>query len=128
MKIKNLNRKTVENIYAIYADAWINRDPEKIITIFTPGAVYHEYFFKKPFVGHAEIKKYWKKVVAGEQSDIHFKLINIYIDGATAISEWEADFFNNKEQKRIYIREVEIMEIVNGKVKSLREYWHSKRA
>jgi len=65
MKEKSLNKKTVERFYAVYADAWKTRDPAKIVTIFTPDATYSEYFFKKPFVGTAEIKKYWQKVIAG---------------------------------------------------------------
>lgn len=126
MQSKNLDRNTVKKIIAIYADAWISQDPEKIISIFTPDGIYHEFVFKKPFIGHAEIKKYWENKVLKEEADIHFKLLNVYIDGNTAIAEWEADFFNNIEQKRIHIREVAILEIVNKKIKSLREYWHQE--
>jgi ketosteroid isomerase-like protein len=126
MQNKSLDKKIVDKIVSIYADAWVSQDPEKIISIFTPDAIYCEDSFEKPFIGHQEIKKYWEEKVVEEQSDIHFKLLNIYIDGNVAIVEWDADFVSNKKKKRIHIREVAILEIIGRKIKSLREYWHMK--
>lgn len=123
---QDLDRTIVEKIVAVYADAWTTQDPKKIISIFAPDGSYHEYVLRKSFIGHAEIKKYWEDRIGKEESDIHFKLLNIYIDGNTAIVEWEADFLNNNVQKRMHIREVAILEIVDEKIKSLREYWHSE--
>lgn len=121
-----MDRKTVEEILAVYADAWITRDPEKIVSIFTPDGIYSENCFEKSFIGSAEIKKYWQDKVVAEQSDVHFKLLNFYIDGNATIAEWDADFINNRKKKRIYLREAAILEIVGEKIKSLREYWHMR--
>lgn len=120
----NIDKKIVENIIAVYADAWITQDPEKIVSIFVPNGIYHEFVLEKPYVGHDEIRKYWIDRIISEESNIQFKLLNLYIDGNTAIAEWDAQFTYNK--KMIQIREVAIMEIVGNKIASLREYWHSK--
>jgi ketosteroid isomerase-like protein len=127
MQNGTLSKKTVEEIISIYADAWISQDANKIISIFTPDGIYHEYAFKKPFVGHAEIRKYWEDKITNEESDIHFKLLNVYIDDNVATAEWEADFAIGKKRERFHIREVAILEIIDKRIKSLREYWHSEK-
>lgn len=126
MQNKKLNKEIVEQIIAIYIDAWVNQDSEKIISIFTEDASYHELVLEKPHIGHVAIRKYWKDKVEKEESDIHVKLLNIYIDGNTVVAEWDAYFFNNKDRQKIHMREVAILEITDNKIKSLREYWHSK--
>lgn len=81
-----LNKALVKRLMTTYKEAWEKRDPEKIITIFTKDATYHERLHEKPFVGHKGIKKYWRDKVVGEEKDIKFILKKIYTDGNTAIS------------------------------------------
>lgn len=119
-------RKTVLDLLRKYKEAWINQDPDKIISIFTKNAIYSERAHKKPFRGHNQIRKYWEEKVVGEQTNIKFKLLNVYIDKNTAIAEWDANFFNKLKKKRIHIREIVLLEISKNKIKSLREYWHTK--
>ena len=122
-----VDQKIVDRVLKVYEDAWINQDPEKILTIFTKDAIYRERAFEKPFVGHKQIKEYWQSKVVEEQSDIRFKLLHVYIDGNTVLAEWEASFYSNIENARINIIEVAILEFEGDKIKSLREYWHSKK-
>ena len=122
-----VNRKIVSSVLQTYGEAWINQDPDLILTIFTEDAIYHERVLKEPMRGHKEIRAYWVSKVVEEQDDIKWKLLNIYIDGDTAIAEWDATFYNNHEQKTIHIREVAILEFKEDKIASLREYWHSER-
>jgi len=117
----------VKKVLKVYEDAWVNQDPEKILTIFTKDATYHERAFEKPFVGHAQIKQYWQSKVVEEQSEIKFKLLHFWIDGNTVLAEWDASFYSNIEKARIHIIEIAILEFKGDKIKSLREYWHSKR-
>ena len=121
-----VDKKTAEDILKIYEDAWINQDPEKILSIFTEDAVYYEKVLEEPFVGHKQIRQYWQSKVVEEQSDIKFKLLNYYIDGDTLIAEWDASFFSAEKNNRIHIKEIAIMEISENKIKSLREYWQSE--
>jgi len=122
-----VTKKAVKDIIKKYGEAWVKRDSEKITRIFTKNAIYHERAFKKPFIGHKQIKGYWQSKVVGEQSNIKFKLLNLYIDKNNAIAEWEASFFQKGEKKRTHMIEVAILKIKNSKIASLREYWHSER-
>ncbi len=70
---------------------------------------------------HEKIAEYWKTKVCEEQSKIEFNLLNFYICGATVIAEWEVSFNSNVENAQIHIKEVALLEIENGLVKSLRE-------
>ena len=122
-----VSKDIVKKVLKVYEDAWVNQKPEKILTIFTKDAIYHERAFEKPFIGHEQIKQYWQSKVVEEQSDIKFKLLHLWIDGNTVLAEWEASFYSNIEKARIHIIEVAILEFEGDKIKSLREYWHSKR-
>ena len=122
-----VSRRTVDKVLKVYEDAWVKQDPKKILTIFTKDATYRERAFEKPFVGYKQIKEYWQSKVVEEQSDIKFKLLHVYFDGNTVLVEWEASFYSNIEKARIHIIEVAILEFKENKIKSLREYWHSKK-
>lgn len=119
------DRRTVKKIIDIYRGAWVNRNPDKILTIFTKNAVYHERVLEKPHIGHKQIRKYWVDKVIGEQEKIKFRLLNLYMCGKTAVAEWDVNFFNKKKGKKIHMREVALLEIKGNKISSLREYWHA---
>lgn len=121
-----LDRETVLNVIKIYKESWENQDSVKILSIFTNDARYHERVLKKPYNGHAEIKKYWETKVVEEQSNIKFELLNLYIDGSTVIAEWDAKFNNLKKGTRVHMIEVAILEFAGDKIQSLREYWVSE--
>jgi len=121
-----LSREHAIELLKIYEQAWINQDPELILTIFCKDGLYHERVFDAPYVGHSQIKSYWERKVLGEQEDISFKLLNTYIDGYNVIAEWEASFLDTKQGINKRIREVAILEIREGKIFSLREYWASE--
>ncbi len=122
-----LDEKTVKAILKTYGEAWMEQDIEKILSIFTGDGTYHEKVLKEPLKGHKELAEYWKTKVCEEQSEITFKLLNYYICGDTVVAEWDASFNSNIENARIHIREVAILEIEGGKIKSLREYWQSEK-
>ncbi|MEO6602236.1 MAG: nuclear transport factor 2 family protein, partial [Polyangiaceae bacterium] len=45
----------------LYSDAWIKKDADRAIELFTPGATYEAIpgVAEQTFVGHAAIHKYW---------------------------------------------------------------------
>jgi len=118
-----VDENIVKGILKTYGEAWVGQDVDKILSIFTEDCVYHERVLKEPFRGHKKLSEYWQSKVVEEQSDIEFKLLNFYIARDTVIAEWDASFNSNVENARIHIREVAIMEIERGKIKSIREYW-----
>ena len=121
-----INKDMALQVINIYQEAWVKKDPDKILTIFTEDAVYHERPLEEPFVGHKGIKKYWIEKVVNSQDNIKFKLLNLYIDRNVCIAEWEVTFDDIQQQKKKHMREVAILEFRDNLIKSLREYWYSK--
>jgi ketosteroid isomerase-like protein len=110
----------------VYKTAWEQQNPELILTIFTKDAVYHERVLQEPIRGHEGIAAYWQEKVVKGQGRISFTLLNTKIDGSTGIAEWEVSFDDVVQRKRKHMKEIAILEFVDGKIASLREYWASE--
>ncbi|HSH70766.1 MAG TPA: methyltransferase domain-containing protein, partial [Deferrisomatales bacterium] len=121
-----LERSRVLEVLGTYQEAWEGRDPEKILSIFTEDATYREKAFEEPASGHGGIRDSWLRTVVRGQADIRFTLLNLYVDGDTAVAEWEARFNDLKRGVPRHIREVAILEFRGGKICSLREYWSTE--
>jgi ketosteroid isomerase-like protein len=76
---------------------------------------------------HAGIREYWQTKVVKEQANIQAELLSLYLDGPTAIAEWEARFDDLVKGHRKRMREVAILEFDGDRIASLREYWTSER-
>lgn len=123
----SLSKDDARRVVDVYLHAWTAQDPDLIVTIFTPTATYHERVLEEPIRGEAGIRDYWRtKVVAG-QSNIEVELLNLYLDGTTAVAEWEARFDDLVQGHRKLMREVAILEFDGDRIASLREYWASER-
>ena len=88
----SLGKHDVRNLIDIYLRAWTTQDPDLILTVFTPTATYHERALGEPICDHAGIREYWQSKVVEAQANIQTELLNLYLDGTTAIAEWEARF------------------------------------
>ena len=119
-----MTKEKARELIEIYGRAWETRDPELIITIFTDDATYNDP--KEPEnVGIGAIKRYWETKVIGEQQDIKFHLLNVWVDGETVVAEWHATFTKFKESILVDMTEVAIFGVRDGKFSSLREYYKS---
>ncbi len=123
----SMAKKDVRELIDVYIRAWTTQDPDLIVTIFTPTATYHERVLQQPIRDHAGIREYWQTKVANEQANIQAELLSLYLDGSTAIAEWEARFDDVVEGHRKRMREVAILELEGDRIASLREYWSSER-
>jgi ketosteroid isomerase-like protein len=121
-----LNKATLIAALDVYKTAWEQQDSELILTIFTKDAVYHERMLEEPLRGHEEIATYWQEKVVKGQGRISFTLLNTYLEGSTGIAEWEVYFDDCVQRKRKHMKEIALLEFVDGKIVSLREYWASK--
>lgn len=120
--MKFMTHEEAGNLVAIYGKAWVNRDPDLIVTIFTEDATYFDP--REPEnVGRDAIRAYWVSKVIGEQADISFHLRNLWVDGDTVIAEWDAEFTDTKRNLNIQMTEVAIFKIMDDKFSSLREYY-----
>ena len=122
----SLAKEDARKLIDIYIRAWTTQDPDLILTIFTPAATYHERVLEQPIRGHDGIREYWQTKVVKEQANISAELLSVYLDGTTAIAEWEARFDDVVEGHRKRMREVAILECDGDRIGSLREYWTSE--
>ncbi|UQX13440.1 nuclear transport factor 2 family protein [Candidatus Mycobacterium methanotrophicum] len=118
----------VNETIATYLKAWVEQDPDLIVTIFTEDATYHERVLQEPIRTLAGIRHYWQTKVVTEQANIDARLLNLYLadNGTTAIAEWEATFDDLVTGCRKRMREVAILEFRGNLIASLREYWASE--
>jgi uncharacterized protein (TIGR02246 family) len=122
----SLGKEDVRKLIDIYMRAWTTQDPNLILDIFTPSATYHERVLGEPIRGHAGIRQYWQTKVVNQQANVSAELLSLYLDGTTAIAEWEARFDDLVEGQRKRMREVAILELDDDRIASLREYWTSE--
>jgi ketosteroid isomerase-like protein len=121
-----LTKQDVREVLSRYIWAWENQDPALIVTIFTEGATYHERVMGEPIRGRDGIRDYWQTKVVRDQANITCELLNLYLDGATAVAEWEATFDDVTQGARKRMREVALLTFEGSLIASLREYWASE--
>lgn len=121
-----LTKQEVRDVLDVYMRAWTEQDPDLITTIFTDNASYHERVLEAPILGREGIRAYWQTKVVESQANIKCELLNLYLDGATAIAEWEAEFDDVAQNVRKRMREVALIVFDGHLIESLREYWSSE--
>ncbi|MCV7249560.1 nuclear transport factor 2 family protein [Mycobacterium koreense] len=122
-----MSRETVGAVVETYLQAWRTQDPDLIVTIFTPTARYHERVLDEPIRTVDGIREYWVSKVVEQQANIEVRLLHLYLDGTTAIAEWEAHFDDLVAGCRKRMREVALLEFEGRRIADLREYWASTR-
>lgn len=121
-----LTKQDVRDVIAVYIKAWQERDPDLIVTIFTPAATYHERVMKDPIPDREAIREYWRTKVVGAQANITCELVELYLDGNTAIAEWVAEFDDLAQGVRKRMKEIAVLTFEGRQISSLREYWASE--
>ena len=89
-------------------------------------ATYHERVLQAPIPDRDAIRAYWETKVVAAQANIKCEVLNVYLDGATAIAEWEAEFDDLAQQLRKRMREIAVLDFVGRRISALREYWSSE--
>jgi ketosteroid isomerase-like protein len=121
-----LTKADVVAVLDTYIRAWEQQDPDLIVTIFTEDATYHERVLKAPIPDREAIRAYWESKVVGAQANIRCRLLNLYLDGDTAIAEWLAEFDDTEERVRKRMKEIAVLTFEGQLISSLREYWASE--
>jgi ketosteroid isomerase-like protein len=122
-----LTKQDVREVLDVYIRAWETQDPELITTIFTESATYHERVLQDPIPNRDAIKRYWETKVVKDQANIKCELLNVYLDGTTAIAEWETEFDDVAQGVRKRMREIAVLDFEGRRISALREYWSSER-
>ncbi|MFI7126043.1 nuclear transport factor 2 family protein [Nonomuraea sp. NPDC050153] len=122
-----LTKQDVREVLDVYIRAWEGQDPDLIITIFTEDATYHERVLEAPIPNREAIREYWESKVVASQANIKCELLNLYLDGSTAIAEWEAEFDDVAQRVRKRMREIAVLDFEGRQIAALREYWSSEK-
>jgi ketosteroid isomerase-like protein len=122
-----LTKQVVRDVIDVYIRAWETQDPDLICSIFTEDATYHERVLQAPIPNRKAIRRYWETKVVAEQANIKCQLLNLYLDGDTAIAEWEAEFDDVIQGARKRMREIAVLDFDGRQIAALREYWSSER-
>jgi ketosteroid isomerase-like protein len=119
----SLTREDVRETLKTYIRAWEGQDPDLITTIFTQDATYHERVLDTPIRSRDAIRDYWQSKVVGSQARITVSLLSLYLDGDTAVAEWQAEFDDTRQGIRKRMIEIAVLKFQDGHIASLREYW-----
>lgn len=122
-----LTKQDVRDVLTVYIKAWETQDPDLIVTIFTEDASYHERVLQAPIPNRQAIWEYWATKVMREQANIKCELLNVYLDGTTAIAEWLAEFDDVVQGVRKRMKEIAVLDFRGRQISALREYWSSER-
>ena len=122
-----LTRDEAREVVDTYIRAWVRQDPGLIVTVFTGSATYHERVLEDPIPDRDAIRRYWEEKVVRSQANIKCELLSLYLDGTTAIAEWEAEFDDLAQGVRKRMREIAVLTFEGRLISSLREYWASER-
>ena len=75
-----------------YRNAWIGRDTEAVLRLFTADATYRESRFRPAMIGHDAIRRYWDNQVVAAQRDNAFDFEIFAVRGAQVFTHWTAHF------------------------------------
>jgi len=108
-----------------YGKAWETFDSQGITALFAKDGTYQEKPFKRPYRGHAAIKRYWKKI-GEKEKNVHFTLGKMYVEGDTGIAEWKATFKYREGSASQELSGILLATIKRGKIQKFWEYWRRK--
>jgi SnoaL-like domain len=111
-----------EGWIAAYGKAWVERDAEAVVGLFTEEAVYASHPFRTPHVGSEEIRAYWTRATS-TQEDLELRFGEPVVHGSKAIVEWWA--IMRDEGAWITLPGCLLLRFApDGRCEELREYWH----
>jgi hypothetical protein len=105
-----------------YGAAWVRRDPDLAVALFTDDAVYHQTPFGPHFRGTGEIARYWVDITEHED-DVVFEAGDPLVVGRFAACEWWVTM--TEYGKATTLPGCLILAFAaDGRCSDLREYWH----
>ncbi len=127
-----MHKNDVQKWLDQYGEAWVNGDPEQIITLFADTATYQETPFDEPMKGCAAIKQYWQNGAAESQSDVQFSSQVWAVEQSFAIAGWQASFTRKATGVRVELDGTFRLVFSSGShglvCEHLQEWWHKRAA
>ena len=127
-----MTEQDVQNWLDEYGRAWVNGDPDQVVTLFSDTATYRETPFDDPMRGRREIREYWQKNAADAQEDVEFASQVWAVGNDTAIAGWQARFTEKATGVRVELNGTFRL-VFSGEQGAfqctiLEEWWHSRES
>ena len=127
-----MTEQDVQNWLDAYGRAWVDGDPDQLVTLFSDNATYRETPFDDPMRGRLEIREYWRKGAAEAQENVEFTSQVWAVKNDTAIAGWQARFNRKASGARVELdgtfRLVFASEQGIFQCTALEEWWHRKES
>jgi limonene-1,2-epoxide hydrolase len=108
-----------------YGRAWETGDETLVLSLFTEDASYRSSPFREPYVGHDEIRAYWRRGAA-DQQETHVRMGRPFVDGDRVAVEWWTTLIDGGEE--VTLPGCLLLRFVaDGRCNDLREYWMLER-
>ena len=127
-----MTEQDVQNWLDEYGRAWVDRDPDRVVTLFSDTATYRETPFDDPMTGRHEIREYWQNNAAEAQENVAFASQVWTVRNDTAIAGWQAGLTLKASGVRVELNG--IFKLVFSSEQGafqctlLEEWWHSKES
>ena len=127
-----MTEQDVQNWLDEYGRAWVNGDPDHVVTLFSDAATYQETPFDDPMKGRHEIREYWQDGAADAQENVQFTSQVWAVKDNTAIVGWQARYTEKSSRAQVELdgtfRLVFSSEQGTLQCTILEEWWHSKES
>jgi limonene-1,2-epoxide hydrolase len=105
-----------------YGRAWVERDVEAAVGLFTEDAVYRSSPFREPHVGSEGVREYWTQATS-TQEELDLRFGTPVAEGDKVSVEWWA--IMRDEGDWITLPGCLLLRFApDGRCEELREYWH----
>ena len=127
-----MKKLQVKKVMKQYGKAWETQNTELLLKCFTKNGIYQESPLVKPYKGHDQIARFWKKAVIENTKKITFRLKKCYISGdeETGFAEWECKnthkWDHDGKWKKGHMAGIMILKMKGDKISYLNEYWNTK--
>ena len=127
-----MTEQDVQDWLDAYGRAWVDGDPDQVVTLFTATATYREVPFDDPMRGRQEIRKYWQEGAADSQKDVEFASQVWAVANDTAIAGWQARYTEKATGARVEL-DGTFRLVFSGEQGALQctileEWWHSRES
>ncbi len=106
-----------------FGRGWERGDPEEIVSVFAPDAVFLETPFGDKAIGLDAIRGYWKDLPVN-QAEVTFRSGEVYSAGPWFATEFRCTYRRRRTGEWVDARGAMFCETKDGKISEMRMYWH----
>jgi ketosteroid isomerase-like protein len=119
-----MEKESLKSWLDSYGQAWMGRDPNAAVALYTDDATYQVTPFDEALRGRAAIYRYWVGV-AKTQERIHFDYEVIAVTAEKGVARWWASFVIMPPGLETKLDGIFLVSLnSDGRCQSLREWWH----